>query len=379
MWRGRPCCRTIRRLEKHGQGYRLADPQIISSLDPFQPDPRHADGVLPQPVRGGEVKQFVQGGTAISLVGGGKYYLPDSVVQHLDDGRVEPITNTPGYTETTIFSPDERLGLTMTTRFSEQTDLAVVGLLPRPYPNNLNMGLARYAYTYSVSGVRRSRPGNIGPALIDIAKSKTQDDYLGINLSTDDSWVYESPMSWHPNGKMGMWQERRRQAAGNTGEGDRIQIVRLLDYAPAATVTVRPWSLNKAYASSDLSLAKKQAEEAHDFDVKVYGRASGYLTYRSTADGTMEKVYHDFSDDGRNVYSGSERMQGNPRGRSTYTADVALKGPTPGEMKLKITFGPLGGERPSQILFENDTSGRPLSLGYAQYGTKRLEVSSLVP
>ena len=367
------------RLEKHGHGYRLADPQIISSVDPFKPDPRHPDGLLPQPVRGGEVKQFVEGGSAISLVGMANHDLPDSVVQHLDDGRREAITNTPGYTETTIFSPDERLGITMTTRFSEQTDPAVLGLIPRPYPDSLNMGLSRYAYTYAVSGVRRSRPGNIGPALIDISKAKTQDGYLGANLSTDESWVYESPMSWHPGGKMAMWQERRRQAAGNTDEGDRIQIVRLLDYAPAAAVAARPWALNKAYTSSDLSLAQKQAEEGHDLDVKVYGRASGYLTYRRTNDGTIEKVYYDFSNDGRNVYSGSERMEGNPQGRSTYTADVALKGPKPGEMKLKMTFGPLGGELPARIIFEEDASGMPLSFGYAQYGSERLEVSSLVP
>ncbi|MET1756416.1 hypothetical protein ABVV53_13280 [Novosphingobium sp. RD2P27] len=367
------------KLEKHGSGYRLADPQIISSLHPFKPDPGHPDGVLPQPVRGGEVKQFVSGGTAISLVGIVNHALPDSTVQHLSDGRIEAITNTPGYTETTIFSPDERLGMTMTTGFSEKTDMAVVGLMPRPYPDSLNIGLARYAYTYGVSGVRRSRPGNIGPALIDISKAKKQDGYLGANLSTDESWVYESPMSWHPSGKMAMWQERRRQAAGNNDEGDRIQIVRLLDYAPGAAPAVRPWSLNKAYTSSDLSVAKKQAAGGHDLDVKVYGRASGYLTYRRTAGGTIEKVYYDFSDDGRSVYSGSERMEGNPRGRSTYTAAVALKGPTPGEMKLKMTFGPLGGELPSRIIFEEDASGRPLSFGYAQYGSQRLEVGTLVP
>ena len=367
------------RLQRQGSGYRLADAQIVSSLTPFRPDPAHPDGVLPQPIRGGEVKQFVDGGRGISVVATVNHDLPDSVVNHLDEGRVEPITNTPGYTETTIFSPDERLGITMTTRFSKQTDPAVLGLIPRPYPASLNMGLARYAYTYAVSGVRRSRPGNIGPALIDISRSKKQVDYSGIDLSTDENWVYESPMSWHPNGRMAMWQERRRQAAGSTENGDRIQIVRLLDYAPGATVTARPWSLNPAYTSSDLSLAKKQAEEGHDLDLKVYGRASGNLTYRRTADGTIEKVYHNFSDDGRNVYSGSERMQGDPRGRSTYTADLTLKGPKPGEMKLKMTFGPVGGELPARIIFEKDASGQPLSFGYAQYGSKRLEVRSLVP
>ena len=367
------------KLQKQQGGYRIVDAHIVSSMNPFRPDPQHADGVLPQPIRNGEVKQFVEGGTGISVVGMANHDIPDTTVLHLDTGRVEAITDTPGYTETTIFSPDERLGITMTTRFSEKTNPAVLGLVPRPHPDSLNMGLARYAYTYAVSGVRRSRPGNIGPALIDIAKSKTQDDYQGINLNPDEEWVYQSPMSWHPDGRMAMWQEARRGEYGVRDESERIQIVRLLDYEPAATVTARPWSLNETYASSDLSLARTYAQEGHDTDVKVYGRASGHLTYRRDSTGLIEKSYHDFSDDGVNVYSGTERMQGNPGGRSTYTADVALAGPTPGEMKLKVTFGPLRDELPSRIIFEEDESGQPLSYGYAQYGSRRLEVGSLVP
>ena len=52
--------------------------------------------------------------------------------QDLRSGKVEAVTRTPGYDETTIFSPDERLGLTMTARFSEGTDLKILDLIPRP-------------------------------------------------------------------------------------------------------------------------------------------------------------------------------------------------------------------------------------------------------
>jgi hypothetical protein len=366
------------RLEKQGGGYRIADTRIVSTMDPFAPDPNHPDGVLPARIRGGEVKQFVEGGTAISLAANGNFYAWDTNLLHLDEERVEVITNTPGYTETVIFSPDERLGIVMTTRFSEQTDPAVLGLLPRPYSDSLNMGLGRFVYTYAVAGVRRSRPGNIGPALVDIKKSKTQDGYLGTNLNTDPNWVYQSPMSWHPNGKMAMWQEGLRGAAAKA-EGDRIQIVRLLDYEPAATVAVQPFSPSEAYSRSDLSVVKPYAEEGIDVDVKVYGRASGYLTYRRTPDYVIEKTYHNYSDDGRIIYSGSERMEGSLSGRSTYTSDVRVRGPKSGEMKLKVTFGPLRDGLPSRIIFDKDASGTPLSYGYAQYGSKRLEVASLVP
>src|SRR3546814_2734030 len=56
-------------LQKEGAAYKIVNAQIVSTLDPFDPDPAHPDGVLPKPVRGGEVKQFVHGGTALSVVG----------------------------------------------------------------------------------------------------------------------------------------------------------------------------------------------------------------------------------------------------------------------------------------------------------------------
>ena len=123
------------------------------------------------------MKQFVHGGSGISVAGAVRRDVPDSVVLHLADGSVEAITDAPGYDETTIFSPDERLGITMTTRFSK-ADPAILGLVPRPFPDSLNMGLSMFAYTYAVTGVRLARQGNVGPALIDVAASKNQPGYL---------------------------------------------------------------------------------------------------------------------------------------------------------------------------------------------------------
>ena len=360
-------------LRKEDQGYVIAQPQIISTLDPFQKDPRHADGVIPGPLRGGEVKQFVHGGTAISLVGAVKHDIPDSVVQHLASGEMEAITDTPGYTETTIFSPDERLGMTMTTRFSENTDPAVLGLMPRPYPVSLNMGLSMFAYTYSVTGVRGSRPGNIGPALINIEASKTQDGYLGTNLSTEKEWVYRSPMSWHPSSTKALWIEGNE----NTG-ARRIQRVALLDYKPGTTVAAKPTPSKMSYASSDLSVIPDYANNVDDMDVRVYGKASGHIEYRRSPS-SIRKVYVNFSDDGKSTYTGHESLLLNPRGNSTYEADIRLSGPQPGVMDLKVTFGPISGNPPTQIIFSPGPDGKPLSSGYTEYAGKRLEVESLEP
>ncbi|MET1754517.1 hypothetical protein ABVV53_03455 [Novosphingobium sp. RD2P27] len=367
-------------LKRTPAGYKIAKTRIVSTIDPFEPDPKHADGVIPQPLRGGEVKQFVHGGTGISLAGMRHRDLADSTVLHLPTGKVEAITETPGYDETTIFSPDERLGVVMTSRFSPKTNLAVLDLLPRPYPDGLNMGLNSLAYNYSVSGVRQTRSGNIGPALIEIDPSKMKEGYVGTNLNVQEDWVFGSPLSWHPSSTKAMWIERQRGERREEGarQPGRMQAVRLLDYKPGPAVRVQPTPENMAYASSDLSVAKSYAGKTRDIDAKVYGKQSGHLVYRRTPTGLIEKTYFNFSDDGQHVYNGRETMQNNPRGNSTYIADVALTGPKPGVMKLKMTFGPATDfYEPTKIVFAPDESGVPLSGGYVEYDGQRLEVSSL--
>ncbi|MCB2080475.1 MAG: hypothetical protein KDE55_22630 [Novosphingobium sp.] len=363
----------IGELRRRDGGYVISDPRIISTIDVLEPDPEHGDGVIPQVLRGGEVKQFVHGGTAISFAGAKSRDVPDSVLQDLPSGRIEQITDTPGYTETTIFSPDERLGITMTTRFSPSTDLAILGLVPRPHPTSLNMGLSMFAYTYGVTGVRRSRAGNVGPALIDIAASKRGGGYQGINLNTDDAWVFHSPMSWHPSSKKALWIEGLRGS-----DRKRIRIVNLPDYSPAPAVAARPTPDAMRYASSDLSIVPSLLKKAQDIEAKVYGRVSGYIEYKRTMT-SIEKVYVGYSDDGRNTYSGRETMQINPGGRSTYAADITLSGAVPGRMDLAITFGPLRGDPAAEIIFDIDASGRAVSRGYAEFGGKRLHVRDLEP
>lgn len=360
-------------LVRKADTYVVTDPRIVSTIVLTVPDPDHPDGVLPVDIRGGEVKQFVDGGTALSLAGMTGHDIPDSVVYQLGTEQMEAITSTPGYTETTIFSPDEQLGLVMSTRFSAKTDPAVLGLLPRPYPDSLKMNLSMLAYTYAVTGVRRTRKGNIGPALIDIERSKSKPGYLGYDLNTSPDWVYRSPMSWHPDSTKGMWIEGHREAKGN-----RVQIVELLDRRPTQGKPARPWPDAIPGSSGDLSIIPSLAQRDENLDLKVYGKASGHILYRRKG-GLIEKTYVDFSDDGRHVYRGFERMDANPRATSTYTAAIDLVGKVAGAMHLTITFGPLGGDMPAMLIFAEDAEGRPASTGYAEYGGKRLSVSDLVP
>jgi len=365
------------KLRKGASGYDIVEPRIISTVEPFAADPDKPGTVVPRTIRGGEVKQFVHGGTAISLVGLKALNTADSVVQDLASDAMEQVTYTPGYDETTIFSPDEKLGITMSSRFSPATDLAILGLLPRPYPANLDMGLTMLHYTHAVTGVRTSRKGNIGPALIDIAKSSSQGDYRGIDLNTEDVWVFHSPMSWHPSGKKAMWIEGRRGTRQR-----RIQVVNLPDYQPKSPVAAQPTPDSIPYAIPDLSVLDKIIGRPNDLDVRIDGRHSGYITYRRSVDGhgstVIEKQYVDFSDDGKSVYDGRETSR-LALTESVYTAQVTLTGPRSGVMDLQLTFGPLRGAPPAELIFAPDESGKPRSRGYAEYDGDSLTVDELIP
>lgn len=170
-----------------------------------------------------------------------------------------------------------------------------------------------------------------------------------------------------------MWVEGLRGS-----DARRLQIVELPDYQAGPTVAAQPTPDDIPYGSSDLSVVPGLAAKASNIDVKVYGKVSGHIVYRRTPS-SIEKIYTDYSDDGRNVYSGQEMMQLNPRAFSTYTADLRVSGDKPGVMDLKMTFGPLGGELPARLVFDRDASGAPRSHGFAEYDGRRLTVESLAP
>lgn len=210
---------------------------------------------------------------------------PDSVVPNLARRVPEAVTDAPGYNETTIFFPDERLDMVMTTRSSKGTDLTILGLTPRPYPASLNTGLSMPAYSYGVVGVRSGRPGNFGPALIDIQSSKMQPGYQGINLATDPEWILRFPMSRHPGRKKALWIAMK---AGTSER--RVRIVELPDYRPGRAVPAKITPDAISYASTDLSIIPSSVRKSNEIDVKVHDRTSGHIEYRGSA-AAIEKVY----------------------------------------------------------------------------------------
>ena len=220
----------------------------------------------------------------------------------------------------------------MTSRFSKTSDLAVMGLVPRPYGMALHNILGQ-AYMYSVTGVRGGRAGNIGPALIDLERSVTEDGYTGIDLSDpEEKWIFNSPLSWNGDGTKAMWMEREKN-----GGHIRLQVAELLDYVPGESIPfVRTPGVGD-YAAAP--------QESMDYSGRINGKISGWAELKKSS-GILGKamvsiVYHDYSDDGLFFYNGSEYSSGSILSKTAYTADLNVtdaNGNKVGEMDVDMRF-----------------------------------------
>lgn len=361
---------ALGRLVRTGTGYEIADAKYISNMNTFTTT---QDGLLAYtPVIGGEVKQFVHGGTAISLVGADLCGMADSVIQDVATGEVTQLTFTPGYDETTLLSPDEKLGITMTSRFSESSDLAVMGLVPRPYGMVLHNILGQ-AYMYSVTGVRGGRAGNIGPALIDLDRSMTEDDYIGLDLSDpEEEWVFNSPLSWNADGSKAMWIEREKN-----GGHIRLQIAELLDYVLGKPVSVVETPAVGNYAAAP--------QESMDYSGRINGKISGWADLEKHSGflgkAAVSVIYHDYSDDGILFYNGSEYSSGSILSKTIYNADLHVTdavGTEVGGMDVDMHFS--AAYKLSSFISGSTSPELDLaaSHGTAFWNTKTADIASLV-
>ena len=146
-------------LVKGDENYTITNFQIISTLGLIEYEDKEKgifkDGVL----KGGEVKQFINGEEAITLAGSGysNSTLAKSMFQSLIDKENYPLTHFPGYEETTIISLDDKLGFTMTMRFSKKTSSFILGYMPQPLSVYALGKTNRFAYFYRIQEVRKNR------------------------------------------------------------------------------------------------------------------------------------------------------------------------------------------------------------------------------
>ena len=367
------------KLTRTDSAYVMEDVRVISTVNGLEPDPQHPGCYIQKTQRGGEVKQFVRGGRSITLAGGGRS-ISESCLQALDSENVAFITDTLGYEETAIFSPNEVYAICMSPRFSPKTDMGVLGVVPLIGDLVTRGRYLNVLYQYAIAGARSHRHGNIGPALINIERSmKEGRAYMGVDLSDpEDKWVYYSPMSWHPDSTKALWNERTRLCEGDVQ--CRLQIVHLLDVAPSAPVPAQetPDSQDIPYSEP---ISSSLRTEAMPIPLTVWGK-SGTVQNRPVESGAWETRYDRFSEDGETFYNGWLRVKAPDNmfqpGETVIESDIHVSGAHTGIMKLRLT---LRSDARFQIYpnFDPDENGQPKSWGYAEYDGLCRKVEDLAP
>ena len=357
-------CGAINFIGKFKRGenyYDIVESKIISTINFLEPDPNNSTILIPQSTRGGEIKQFIEGGNALTLVGS----LPDSFVKSVYQSLVNndhyAYSHETGYDETSILSPDEKLGISMSTRFSPNTSFSILGLMPRPYCFLTLSKITQNVYLYAVAGVRNGRKGNIGPVLFKKEKSIKDANYHGIDLhDKEEKYIYCSPISWHPSGLKALWPEVIKGTS--TRRLRKLEIIG--GYSPSSYPQIKNTTDNIPYSLSLDEIKKIKFETETNGVIK--GKHSGIIEYYnsgfSQAGQTVKLMYINYSDDGKKFYNGEEIYEGQTNIAYIYISNITLKGSETGHTNFKITF-----DKDSNLI-KNESEG------YAYYGGKNISI-----
>ena len=349
----------LAKLQKNDDNYTMTNVQIISTIGFIEFENEEKGIIKPTTIKGGEIKQFINGGEALTLAGGGKQGLAKSVFQDLVSDTHYQITHSPGYEETTIISPDGKLGLVMTTRFSPKTSSEILGIMPRPFSAYTLSKMNRYAYVYGVLSVRNNRPGNIGPAVINISESIKNETYMGYDIH-EEGWAFGSPMSWHPNSKKALFTEIAQN--GDEKGKKRIKIVNFDDYIPSEIIENKKTPDNVPYAKSLDAL-----KEPLKTDINGYFQGKeGIIVFNRTKETTISN-YKNYSEDGKTYYNGFEQCIHGSQTTGRFISNITMTGEKEGEMNLVLTMNISG-----YVIYEQD--GQKMSYGYVYYNGKNITV-----
>lgn len=347
----------IGELKRENDRYLLTNVQIISNLELTKSN----DGIIEMPpVRGGEIKQFVSGGTALTVAGSENYGIAKSMWQDLNSDRIIPLSHEPGYDETTILSPDEKLGVTMSTRFSPNTNFAILGLVPLPNGALITSKMNRYVYTFAVTNVRNGKnKGNVGPVLTEIEKSAEDPSYHGIPLH-QDNWTFMSPISWNPSNLKVSWMET------NPSSETHIRVATIHNYKLNKNVPTRDTPSNIKYAL-DFDEYNKPINKS--VNGKLIGKQGEIQVAFSLTNSSS--YYNNFSDDDKTFYNGIIEFHIASNGEASLSSNINITGQNKGEMDFRITFSPS-----NELLFDLDSDNKPKSYGHVKYNGKTIDVET---
>ncbi len=144
---------AIGELVRESDKYVLNNVKIISALDYFIEDPDNEGYLLVNKLYGGEVKEFINGGSGISTAGAYDFGTARPMFQSLVTAEIKPLSFALGYEETGMVSPDGTSAIIMSTRSSDSSNFAFLDLMPCPNSIYLTMDIMLYIYQYSVSKV----------------------------------------------------------------------------------------------------------------------------------------------------------------------------------------------------------------------------------
>ena len=247
----------------------------------------------------------------------------------------------------------------MSTRFSPNTSMGILGLMKRPYCSLVLSKITENVYTYAVTNVRKYRKGNVGPVLFDKEKSIKDPNYHGIDLhDKEDKFVFCSPISWHPSNLKALWPEIERGTSNR-----RLRKLELNNYTPSSYPTIEKTTDDVPYGLDMSELENIKLEEETNGIIK--GNHLGYIKYYNSGISQNKQIvkitYVNYTDDGKKFYNGEEIYDGDRTNKTVYISNVKLSGSEKGENKFKITFN-----KESKLIKDE-------SEGYATYGGKTIK------
>ena len=316
---------------------------------------------MPKMIRNGPIKQLVNDGEGVNIGGFYDYGIRKGIFQSLEEDKLTKLSSFDGYEETISISPDKKLACVMSTRFSKHTNFEMVGLVPAPYSVIVTYWFSYHLMLNSIGAIRKKDNivANIGPALVDLEKSKNEKDYLGYNLSQDSKWIFNGFLSWCPDGKKIMFDEIHKTGIR------RCTIVALKNYKPGKIDHSYQFKGNCPYSRSIKETLNLHLDYPKNIEVK--GK-SGSLTI--FADKNKKEInYFNFSEDNEIYYNGTYSFNGyKDSGQEYYILRVKINvtGKKKGNCDYRFWF-----DKAKLMQFDLAEDGKNKSFGSCEYDGKK--------
>ena len=342
--------------------YKIVNARGISNFFYDLYDKEKGTYSLPKILRTGPIKQVVKGGEGLSIGGFLNYGLRKGIYQSLKKDEVKQLTFYEGYDETTAISPDSKLECAMTTRFSKPTSLDIVGLIPTPYSILPSYLVATDLYMFSIVNIRvdETIKGNLGPSLIDLKKLEEDKNYKGINLNTDDRWIFNGFISWAPDNQKVMFDEVYKKMIKR-----RCQIVKLKNYKPAEIKFEDNFDGNVPYSRTIEETIDLRLD--YPINITVNGKSGNLEIFHNET--ICEVKYNNYTEDDEIFYTGIYSYE-KFNGYSIFRVTIKSEGKKNGSCDYRLWFD----KNKNIYLFDKADDGNNKSYGGCNYEGKEMNV-----